>query len=271
MIMNEIIVLAIVFIILIFFLYREISKLKKRLSNFDGVYLDIEKLKRSITIINSQIPNIKFSEQENNEQENNEQKIVNTELENESDDESDNESDNESENESDDESENESDDESENESDDESDNESDDESDDGSDYESDDGYDDGSDNETNDEPENMSENDADNERDDKLAQLNNINDKINDTIKPVVQDIIEFEVNNAKEDRESSNKKNLNDEINIIYKQENLKKNMTQKGLKEFFLEKKIKELKEICKILKIASYGSKEKIVTNIVKTLKS
>jgi len=271
MIMNEIIVLAIVFIILIFFLYREISKLKKRLSNFDGVYLDIEKLKRSITIINSQIPNIKFSEQENNEQENNEQKIVNTELENESDDESDNESDNESENESDDESENESDDESENESDDESDNESDDESDDGSDYESDDGYDDGSDNETNDEPENMSENDADNERDDKLAQLNNINDKINDTIKPVVQDIIEFEVNNAKEDRESSNKKNLNDEINIIYKQENLKKNMTQKGLKEFFLEKKIKELKEICKLLKIASYGSKEKIVTNIVKTLKS
>ena len=269
--MNEIIVLAIVFIILIFFLYREISKLKKRLSNFDGVYLDIEKLKRSITIINSQIPNIKFSEQENNEQENNEQKIVNTELENESDDESDNESDNESENESDDESENESDDESENESDDESDNESDDESDDGSDYESDDGYDDGSDNETNDEPENMSENDADNERDDKLAQLNNINDKINDTIKPVVQDIIEFEVNNAKEDRESSNKKNLNDEINIIYKQENLKKNMTQKGLKEFFLEKKIKELKEICKLLKIASYGSKEKIVTNIVKTLKS
>ena len=64
----------------------------------------------------------------------------------------------------------------------------------------------------------MSENNADNERDDKLAQLNNINDKINDTIKPVVQDIIEFEVNNAKEDRESSNKKNLNDEINIIYK-----------------------------------------------------
>ena len=66
MITIELIVLAVVFIIIVFFLYREISVLKKKLYNLENDKVEIEKLKRSITLIHSQIPNIKFAEEHQN-------------------------------------------------------------------------------------------------------------------------------------------------------------------------------------------------------------
>ena len=127
MITIELIVLAVVLVIAVFFLYREISVIKKKLYNLENDKLEIEKLKRSVTLIHSQIPNIKFLEQYRNNIDNETNIRLDSTVNNENlehDDKSEDESDNESEDRYDDESDNES----EDRYDDELDNESEDES-----------------------------------------------------------------------------------------------------------------------------------------------
>jgi len=115
MITIELIVLAVVLVIAVFFLYREISVIKKKLYNLENDKLEIEKLKRSVTLIHSQIPNIKFLEQYRNNIDNETNIRLDSTVNNENlehDDKSEDESDNESEDRYDDESDNESEDES---------------------------------------------------------------------------------------------------------------------------------------------------------------
>ena len=248
----EIIVIAVVLVIAVFFLYREISVLKKKLYNLENDKVEIEKLKRSITLIHSQIPNIKFAENnENNEEENDDNESELSLEDEEYDSESGSESGSESESESEYESE----------------------------YESEKEENDDKHNEqmTTYIDENLLVNNV-NESEQNVediiqyevspAKIEHIDENVENNVPGVVEVTNMQEV--PVENKEENNEDDIEFKIQTLITNENIKRGQSKKTMQEHFKKKKQRELQDISKRLGISTGGNKEVLSERIVKKIK-